>query len=61
MLKFVTRAEHTRLHMKNMSDETRRKMSEVKKGHAVTDETRKKISEAQKRRWASKRVEKYTD
>ena len=32
MLKFVTRAEHLRLHSMNMSEETRRKISESLKG-----------------------------
>ena len=32
MLKFVTRSEHIRLHGMNMSDDTRKKMSEAQKG-----------------------------
>ena len=48
MLKFVTKAEHNRLHSKNHTEESRRKISEAMKGHIVTDETRRKISEAKK-------------
>ena len=50
MLKFVTKAEHVRLHKKGkcLSDESRKKISEARKGHTVTEETRKKISEANK-------------
>ena len=43
---FLTRSEHIRLHMKNISDETRRKLSETAKN--ISDETRRKLSEAAK-------------
>ena len=45
---FLTPEEHIRLHMQNISDETRKKMSEAKKGHTVNEDTRKKMSEAKK-------------
>ena len=50
---FLTRSEHIRLHKKGkqLSDETRRKMSEAQKGkpgHKHTDEARRKMSEAHK-------------
>ena len=50
---FLTRVEHTRMHMKGktLSDETRRKLSEANKGKKLkpaSDERRKKISEARK-------------
>ena len=52
---FLTPAEHRRLHMQNISDETRKKMSESKKGRTsprkgvtLSAETRKKMSEAKK-------------
>ena len=59
MLKFVTRAEHRRLHMKGKkhTEDTRKKMSEAKKGrpswnkglhNIYSYETRKKLSEAKK-------------
>ena len=57
LLKFVTRAEHARLHMKGHthSEDTRRKLSEYQKGltsafkgHTHSEETRRKISEANK-------------
>ena len=47
---FLTCAEHRKLHM-NMSDETRKKMSEAKKGKKrkpFTDDTRRKMSERMK-------------
>ena len=44
---FLTDAEHRKLHM-HMSEETRRKMSEAKKGHTFSEEHRRKISEANK-------------
>lgn len=55
MLKFVTGAEHRRLHMKgennplfghHHSDETRKKMSEAKKN--MSEDTRRKMSESKK-------------
>ena len=45
---FLTPAEHKSLHNMNMSDETRRKLSESHKGQTHSEETRKKISEAKK-------------
>lgn len=59
ILKFVTKAEHRRLHMKGKkhTEDTRKKMSEAKKGrpswnkglHNIFSEgTRKKLSEAKK-------------
>ena len=52
---FLTKAEHRRLHGINMADETRRKISEAKKGKTsprkgvtLSEETRKKMSEAKK-------------
>ena len=50
MLKFVTSAEHRRLHNKGLhiSDDTRRKMSEAKKGTYLSEEHRSKISESMK-------------
>ena len=55
MLKFLTHAEHRRLHMKgkHLLDETRKKMSEARKGKKrkpFTEEHRRKISEANKGR-----------
>ena len=55
MLKFLTHAEHRRLHGMNISDDTRKKISESHKGknnpmygQHRSDETRRKISEAHK-------------
>ena len=55
MLKFVTRAEHNRLHRKkHFSEESRKKISEARKGKTTTkghhhsEETKKKLSEARK-------------
>ena len=47
---FLTPAEHCRLHNKVriFSEETRKKMSEAKKGKKLSEEHRKKISESQK-------------
>ena len=45
---FLTPEEHMRLHMQNISDETRKKISEAKKGVTLSDETRKKMSESKK-------------
>ena len=54
---FLTRSEHRRLHLRHLSDETKKKISEAKKGmnHPLygkhhSDETKKKISEAKKDR-----------
>ena len=50
MLKFLTSAEHRRLHMKgkHFSIEHRRKLSEARKGRTFTEEWRRKISESMK-------------
>ena len=47
---FLTPEEHKRLHMKGvtLSDETRRKMSESKKGRIFSEEHRRKLSESHK-------------
>ena len=52
---FLTRSEHRRLHNMNMSDDTRKKMSEAMKGRTsprkgvtLSEETRRKMSEAMK-------------
>ena len=47
---FLTPAEHRRLHMKGVtrSEETKKKISEAKKGKKLSEEHRKKISESQK-------------
>ena len=57
---FLTPSEHRRLHAKGNSytrgkhrtDETRKKISDARKGRTFSEETRKKMSEAAKRRWA---------
>ena len=50
LLKFVTRAEHARLHNKGraVTEETRRKISESLKGRTFSEEHRRKLSEANK-------------
>ena len=50
MLKFVTKAEHNRLHKKGKQHtiESRKKMSEAKKGKHPSEESRKKMSAAHK-------------
>ena len=58
MLKFLTHAEHRRQHMKgkHRSDDTRKKISEAKKGKKrkpFTEEHRRKMRESAKRRWAA--------
>ena len=47
---FLEHKEHVRLHQegKNLSAETRQKMSEAMKGHHCSEETRQKMSEANK-------------
>lgn len=59
---FLTQVEHVRLHMegknnplygKQLSDETRRKISEAKKGKQRSEDTRRKISEAHKGKYHS--------
>ena len=49
-LVYLTRSEHTKLHMKGKhnSEETKRKMSEAQKGKKHSEETKRKISEAEK-------------
>ena len=54
-LVFLTHEEHRRLHNRNISEVTRRKMAEAKKGKTsprkgvtLSEETRKKLSEAMK-------------
>ena len=50
---FLTHAEHARLHMKNMSDERRRKISEANRRRTHSEATKRKISEALKGRTLS--------
>ena len=45
---FLTPSEHRRLHGINVSDETRKKMSEANKGRTFSEETRRKMSESHK-------------
>ena len=47
---FLEHGEHQRLHKegKNLSAETKNRMSEAKKGHLVSEDTRKKMSDAKK-------------
>ena len=52
---FLTPEEHKRLHMQNISDETKKKMSEARKGRTQSEETRKKISEAKKGRTSNRK------
>ena len=61
---FLTQFEHIRLHQlgKHISEDTRKKMSEAKKGKPscikgkhLSEETRKKMSEARKDYWERKR------
>ena len=40
---FLTPSEHRRMHNMNMSDETRKRISDTLKGHSVTDESRLKM------------------
>ena len=61
---FVTRSEHRRLHNSNfkgkpLSDERRKRLSEVLKGRKFTAEHKERIAEAARQRWAdsSKRKE----
>ena len=50
---FLTPEEHRRLHMQNISDETKKKISATLKGRTLNEETRKKMSEAKKGRTLS--------
>ena len=45
---FLTHEEHAKLHMSNMTDETRKNLSDKMKGRVFTEEWKKKISEAKK-------------
>ena len=47
---FLERGEHARLHNagKQLSTETRQKISDAKKGHLVSEDTRNKMSDAKK-------------
>lgn len=54
-LVFLTPEEHRRLHSNNLSEETRRKLSESRKGLHLSEATRKKISESRKGKPSSKK------
>ena len=43
---FLTHEEHTRLHMDNITDKTRKKLSDALKGRNFTEEWKNKISES---------------
>ena len=55
---FLPHSEHTRIHNKGISAETRAKMSEAKKGKPKAVETRAKMSEARRKYWEKKRANK---
>ena len=52
----MTRGEHSALHHTGMkaSEETKKKMSKIRKGRSISEETKKKISEANKGKTRSK-------
>ena len=58
-LVYLTKSEHAKIHVKNMSEETKKKMSEAKKGNTCrlgtkhSEETKRKMSEAAKGRTSS--------
>lgn len=45
-LVFMTRAEHSRLHGCNMSEDAKRRIAEAHRGRPRSDETRRKISKS---------------
>ena len=47
-LVFLEHGEHMRLHKANMSEETRQKISDARKGKHLSTETRQKMSDAMK-------------
>ena len=47
-LVYLTHSEHSKIHGKNMSEETKLKIGEASKGKKLSDETKRKMSEAQK-------------
>jgi hypothetical protein len=49
-LEWELKADHLREHKQNVSEETRKRMSEAQKGKVVSEETRRKLSEASKGR-----------
>ena len=61
-LVFLERGEHMRLHKANLSEETRKRMSDAMKGNQNTlarhhsEETKQKISENNSRYWKGKRL-----
>ena len=57
---FLTPEEHRRLHMKGVtrSEETRKKMSEAKKGRIFSEEHRRKLSESHKGHTVSEETKK---
>ena len=63
-LVYLTKSEHTKIHVKNMSEETKQKMSESQKGNTCrlgtkhSEETKRKMSEAAKGRILSEETKK---
>ncbi len=60
-LVFMSQNEHQKHHNLNMRAETRKKISDVKKGHVVSKETRKKISDAKKGKTSWMKGKKHTE
>lgn len=56
-LVYLTRSEHMSLHnhKRNLSEETKRKISESHKGKHFSEEHKQKLSEARKAYWANKK------
>ena len=62
---FLEHGEHIRLHNANLSEETRKRMSDAQKGRLVSEDTRKKLSDAKKgennpRYWKGKHLSQDT-
>ena len=58
-LVYLTHSEHAKIHGKNMSEETKQKLSKSHKGKTLSEETKQKLSKSHKGKTSSNKGKRY--